>query len=190
MSKIRIIGKHYHQRKMYPTDRMPYLQEIDRVLQSIDVDECRTKQGKEQTRKGEMLISPIKLNSIIKKGLVPLGWAPKKVGYHNQRPISYIPAYQPVIERVSNKEVDFCKNIIGAEFQFGKYFSGMYDISTKLIVLYRRGEIKLGVCITPSHKMIKQMSTGVGTYEKLVRDLRDITGEIKMPLLILGIEPS
>ena len=54
----------------------------------------------------------------------------------------------------SHNQVDFVKDKIAVEVQFGKYFSVAYDLHVKHTFFYLRDDIEVGIEIIPTHKMI------------------------------------
>lgn len=50
------------------------LREIKEVINQLDVSDCRDKESKEKTKKGELLYSPIKMNAKFKTAFDEKGW--------------------------------------------------------------------------------------------------------------------
>ena len=86
-------------------------------------------------------------------------------------------------------QVDFVKERIAVEVQFGKYFSVQYDLHVKHTFFYERGDIDVGIEIIPMHSLMAQMSTGVAWYEN---ELTNIVWEGRsnpsVPIVLIGIE--
>ena len=68
-------------------------------------------------------------------------------------------------------EMDGIKNKVGLEIQFGKYAFMGYDIFSKMIIFKNLKYIECGVEIVPSSELVKQMSTGVSSFEQLLVDV-------------------
>ena len=86
------------------------------------------------------------------------------------------------------REMDGIKNKVGLEIQFGKYAFMGYDIFSKMIVFKNLGYIECGIEIVPGQEMIKDMSTGVSSFDQLLVDFK-YRGEsnIDIPVLIISI---
>ena len=86
-------------------------------------------------------------------------------------------------------QVDFVKDKIAVEIQFGKYFSVQYDLHVKHTFFYERGDIDAGVEIIPMHSLMSQMSTGVAWYEnELANIIREGRSNPSVPVVLVGIE--
>ena len=66
------------------------------------------------------------------------------------------------------REMDGIKNKVGLEIQFGKYAFMAYDIFSKMPIFHKRGLIDCGIELVLSHNMIKDFSTGVGSFNQIV----------------------
>ena len=86
------------------------------------------------------------------------------------------------------REMDFVKNKLGVEVQFGKYAFMVYNVSAKMTIFHQQGIIDAGVEIVPMKSMQKKMSTGVSFFEQFKTDL-EMRGvaDIDIPVLIVGI---
>ena len=87
------------------------------------------------------------------------------------------------------REMDFVKNRLGVEVQFGKYAFMVYNVCAKMTIFNKLGIIDEGVEIVPVKAFADQMSTGVSYFEQFVWDLehRGIA-DIDIPVMILGID--
>ena len=88
-------------------------------------------------------------------------------------------------------QVDFVKDRVAVEVQFGKYFSVQYDLHVKHTFFYERGDIDVGIEIIPMHSLMSQMSTGVAWYEnELTNIVREGRSNPSVPIVLIGIEPN
>lgn len=165
------------------------LKEIFSIIENVDANKLITKESKEKTRKFKMLFSPIALNNTFKKEFKKLNWKPIKVQSEYSEE-DYIEGYHPKLVKGAFREMDFVKNKIGVEVQFGKYAFMVYNVSAKMTIFHNLGRIDIGVEVVPVKEMQLKMSTGVSFFEQLVWDLK-ARGEsnIDIPVLILGINP-
>ena len=87
-------------------------------------------------------------------------------------------------------EVDFVKDRVAVEVQFGKYFSVQYDLHVKHTFFYQRDDIDVGIEIIPMHSLMRQMSSGVPWYEnELTNIVREGKSNPTVPIILLGIVP-
>ena len=68
------------------------------------------------------------------------------------------------------KQVDFVKDRVLIEVQFGKYAFMFYDMA-KFQYFFNEEKADVGVEIVPCHGLQKQMSSGVSYGEQLVYDI-------------------
>ena len=167
-----------------------YLDEIKYVIQSSDANACKTKKSKEKTMNNKMLFSPVELNNQFKKYFSQKGWNNFKVkcDYSNEY---YIGGYEPKsVGRAPYRDMDFVKDEVGVEVQFGKYAFMVYNVCAKMTIFRKLAGIKVGVEIVPVKDLADEMSTGVSYFEQFVWDLQNRgVSNIDLPVLILGIAP-
>ena len=85
--------------------------------------------------------------------------------------------------------MDFLKEKLGVEVQFGKYAFMVYNVCAKMTIFKNLGHIDCGVEIVPVRGFTKEMSTGVAYFEQFTWDLQTRgVGDIDIPVLILGID--
>ena len=172
------INEHFHQ----------LLSEIEGAIGKVDASKCLIKESKEKTMPGKMLYSPVALNGEFKKHLFPEGW--KNVKESCDYPTQYyVNGYKPTEKkRYPFRDMDFVKNKLGVEVQFGKYSFMVYNVCAKMTIFKNLGHIQAGVEIVPIKELANQMSTGVSYFEQFVWDLehRGISN-IDVPTLIIGI---
>jgi len=167
------------------------LAELKQALTNVDANLLRTKESKEQTMMGKMLYSPPAINTAIKEQLVPRGWANHKEICDYSLYGTYLPGYQAPASgsRGAFRDMDFVKNKLGVEVQFGKYSFMVYNVCAKMTIFRKLGIINGGVEIVPVKNLADQMSSGVSYFEQFAWDLsmRGVS-DIDTPVLILGID--
>ena len=170
--------------KNYKTE----LNEIYNVINNVNAELYKTKKSKEKTMKGKILYSPKELNSAFKQEFNLLGWHSKKEYCNYQYP-NLKEGYIPIKPKNAFREMDFLKNEVGVEVQFGKYSFMVYNVCAKMTIFKNLGHIKVGVEIVPMHNFAPEMSTGVSFFDQIIWDLdnRGISN-IDTPVLIIGID--
>lgn len=178
--------------------KYPHLfNEIHAALATIDAEAHRTKESKEETKKGKMLYSPVSLNKALKEQLYPKGW-----NYHRETCVYatefYTPEYSAHLaakaapKRKSPdpyREMDFLKEGLGVEVQFGKYSFMVYNVCAKMTIFHNLELIDTGIEVVPVKAFSSQMSSGVSYFEQFVWDLQQRgEADIDIPVLILGID--
>ena len=166
------------------------LDEVKKILAHVDTKKHKTKASKEKTMCDKILYSPRSLNKEISDGFLELGWEKKRVlcDYPTQY---YSGEYKPPrISKGAFREMDFVKNKLGIEVQFGKYSFMVYSGCTKMTIFHNMGFIDVGIEIVPVKELAEDMSSGVSYFEQFVWDLeqRGIS-DIDIPVLILGVAP-
>jgi len=164
------------------------LQEVRKAIASIKAAEHLIKESEEKTMKGRMLYSPPSLNKGFKKFLYPIGWINHKVECDYSRD-HYVKGYAPTDTKGAFRDMDFVKDTLGVEVQFGKYAFMVYNVCAKMTIFHNLGIIKAGVEIVPVKKFANEMSTGVSYFEQFAWDLsKRGVSNIDIPVLILGID--
>ncbi|WP_290596619.1 MULTISPECIES: BglII/BstYI family type II restriction endonuclease [unclassified Archaeoglobus] len=140
------------------------LEEIYEVIQSVDAEKCLNKVSKEKTMKGRVLYNPRCLNKFFKDEFTKRGWSSVKVQCIYEDTY-YLPSYKP-LKIIDNayREMDYVKNRIGVEVQFGKYAFMVYNVSAKMTIFHNLDIIDAGVEIVPVKEMQDMMSTGVSFF--------------------------
>ncbi len=164
------------------------LQEIQRFIRAVDGSLHKTKISKEKTMPGKMLYQPSSLNRAFSREFEAHQWKKHKVSctYPTEY---YTPDYNPSTPlRGAYREMDFVRNRVGVEVQFGKYAFMVYNVCAKMTIFHNEDIIDVGVEIVPLKELAAEMSTGVSYFEQFVWDLehRGIS-DIDIPVLILGI---
>ncbi|MCZ7671176.1 MAG: hypothetical protein M5U34_30585 [Chloroflexi bacterium] len=85
----------------------------------------------------------------------------------------YASEYSPSsTTRNAYREIDFVKNRLGVEVQFGKYAFMVYNVCAKMTIFHNEGFIDAGIEIVPLKELAVQMSTGVSYFEQFVWGFR------------------
>ncbi|NJL62356.1 MAG: restriction endonuclease [Methylacidiphilales bacterium] len=159
-------GKEYIQ-QYYPH----LLSEIYEVIGNVDARQHKTKESKEARRSYQMLYSPPSLNKAFKTGFGTRGWVNRRVrcDYPTQ---FYTPGYQTSVKMDGSfRDMDFVKEKLGVEVQFGKYSFMVYNVCAKMTIFKNLGHIDAGVEIVPVKQLVNAMSSGVSFFEQFIWDL-------------------
>lgn len=179
--------------------------QIKKVIEDIDANKYLKRSG-DKTKTGKVLYSQKKINKEFKRLMLQYGWQEKKIPYYVTGDLEttkvIVKEKDSAIQKKiiqdkglvpfsTNNQVDFNKNRIAIEVQFGKYFSVAYDLHVKHTFFFLRDEIDVGVEIIPTHAMMKRMDTGVPWFENevtnVVREGRNNPG---VPFVMIGVEPE
>jgi hypothetical protein len=165
------------------------LQETEHVIEVVRASTHKTKKSLEKTMPGKLLYNPRALNKAFERAFEKQGWKKHRVpcDYPTQY---YVSSYKPKKpNRGAFREIDFVKNQLGIEVQFGKYAFMVYNVCAKMTIFNKLGFINAGIEIVPVKKFADQMSTGVSYFEQFVWDLEHRgVSNIDIPVLILGID--
>jgi len=124
----------------------------------------REKVSREKTMRGRRLYSPKDMNRQFREAFVSLGYRELRDTY-----TITLPDYAVEI-RGAFKQIDFVKERVLVEVQFGKYAFMFYDLA-KFQYFFNENKADVGVEIVPCHALHKQMSTGVSYGEQLIYDI-------------------
>ncbi|MGL4593943.1 MAG: BglII/BstYI family type II restriction endonuclease [Thermoguttaceae bacterium] len=164
------------------------LNEVEWAIQSVCSEQCRTKKSTEKTMPGRLLYSPVELNSLFKKLFTSKNWSNHKEKCEYSKEY-YIDGYQPCPTRGAFRDMDFVKERLGVEVQFGKYAFMVYNVCAKMTIFHNLGIIDAGIEIVPVKRFAENMSTGVSYFEQFAWDLsKRGVSNIDIPVLILGID--
>ncbi len=179
--------------------------QILEAIESIDANQF-LKISNDKTRRGEVLYNQVAINNEFKRILGADGWNEMKTEYYVTGDISTskdivrekdAEVQKRTIEERGHtafstyNQVDFVKDRIAVEVQFGKYFSVAYDLHVKHTFFFLRDEIDVGVEIIPTHAMMRRMDTGVSWFENEVTNvIREGRNNPSVPIVIIGIEPE
>jgi len=154
--------------------------EINLVIAMINTR--RTKMSKEKTKNGKLLFSPIEMNNGFREEFYKLGYSELRDTYSIQLPYSD--------EKITGafKQIDFTKDRVLVEIQFGKYAFMFYDLA-KFQYFFNENKCDVGVEIVPCHHLHKQMSSGVSYGEQLVSDIERLKRNFpSVPVKIILID--
>lgn len=164
------------------------LQEVLEVIAGVESSLHKNKVSEEKTMTGRMLYNPRSLNAAFKEGFSSRNWISHRVLC--EYPTEFYTAdYQPTTRFAGAfREIDFVKNRVGVEVQFGKYAFMVYNVCAKMTIFHNLGYIDVGIEIVPIKDFADEMSTGVSYFEQFVWDLQQRgVSDIDIPVLILGI---
>lgn len=167
----------------------PLLKEIYSAIETVDSAQYKTKVSKEKTMPGRMLFDPTSINKAFKSAFAAMQWSPVRVQCDYPTEF-YVAGYEPhTPTRSAFREMDFLKQRLGVEVQFGKYAFMVYNVCAKMTIFKNLGHIDCGVEIVPVKSFAAEMSTGVSYFEQFVWDLNQRgVSDIDIPVLILGID--
>ncbi len=171
-------------RSQYPAE----LGEVEQVIVAVDSTECKTKTSREKTMPGRTLYSPRALNRAFRREFDLRGWRKYKV--RCDYPTNYyVSGFVPnSSSKGAFREMDFTKNCVGVEVQFGKYAFMVYNVCAKMTIFHKLGVIDVGIEIVPIKLFAEEMSTGVSYFEQFVWDLEHRgVADIDIPVLVLGV---
>jgi hypothetical protein len=172
------------------TRRYPHLlAEVKDAVNAVDSSEARTKLSREKTRAGRMLYSPVALNKAFKKEFAPKGWKNLKVDCEYPT-THYLEEYKIRSSlKGAFRDMDFVKDRLGVEVQFGKYSFMVYNVCAKMTIFRNLNFIDCGIEIVPVKALALEMSSGVSYFEQFVWDLESRgVADIDIPVLILGVD--
>ena len=135
-----------------------------------------------------MLYSPRALNECFDAEFAARQWRRERV-YCEYPTDYYVDGYTPSAPaQGAFREIDYVKNRVGVEVQFGKYAFMVYNVCAKMTIFHNLGKIDVGVEIVPIKDLADDMSTGVSYFEQIVWDLQQRgEADIDIPVLILGV---
>jgi hypothetical protein len=144
--------------------RFPKL--LKEIYDVIDrVKPTRTKVSKEKTKSGKLLFAPIDMNNQYKELFRKYGFKELRDTYTIE-----LPKYTPKITGAF-KQIDFVRDSVLVEVQFGKYAFMFYDMA-KFQYFFNENLAEVGVEIVPAHSLSRQMSSGVSYGEQLIFDIQ------------------
>jgi len=181
------------------------LEEIKAAIAAIDPNSF-TKISKDKARLGTVLYNQVAINKEFENILFPQQWESVKTGYFVTDDIPTIRDTISIRDKAEQKaaiieaghtpmntfnQVDFVKDRVAVEVQFGKYFSVAYDLHVKHTFFYLRDDIDVGIEIIPTKAMCLKMDTGVAWFENEVANvIREGRNNPSVPIYMIGIEPE
>ncbi len=153
--------------------------EIEAAVAAIVPEQVKTKRSRERGRADQLLYNPKEMNAVIELSLTAQGW----------RPMAEDPQMLEDVEGSSGsrRKLDFAKDGVGVEVQFGKYAFIAYDF-VKFLAFYEEQRINVGVEIMAMRSLSREMSSGVGNWESSMQVLKTRPrGHPPIPLVLVGI---
>jgi len=145
--------------------RVRYPETEDEIYRVIaEVTAARSKVSKEKTMPGRMLYSPKAMNRQFKGAFAALGYHELRDAYTIRIP------HSAVAIPGAFKQIDYVKDKVLVEVQFGKYAFMFYDMA-KFQYFFNENKADVGVEILPCRDLHKGMSTGTSYGEQLVYDI-------------------
>lgn len=203
--KIANLYSHLNGYEYLLVHRRQQWEEIVDAITSINANDY-TKISKDKAKTGKILYDQKVINKKFEEILFPEGWQSVTIQYYvtEDIPTARIIAnirdkeeQKQVIEDSghiamrTNNQVDFVKDRIAIEVQFGKYFSVAYDLHVKHTFFFLRDDIDVGIEIIPTRKMCLYMDTGVAWFEnELANVIREGRSNPTVPIVLVGIEPE
>lgn len=203
--KIANMYNHLNAREFLMVNKESQFEEINNCITSIDANRY-LKISCDVTKLGQVFYSQGDLNAAIKDALYGVDWRERRIAYYvtgdedvtreiiniydSERQKKYLEDRMVTYYSTFN-QVDFQKDRIAVEVQFGKYFSVAYDLHVKHTFFYSRNDIDVGIEIIPTKAMEEHMDTGVPWFENEVTNvIREGRTNPPVPILIIGIEPD
>lgn len=157
-----------------------HMMEIMGVISEVKAE--KTKISKEKTKQGRELYAPIDMNNQFKKRFNSAGYKEIRDTYTIEVPNSSIAIPGAF------KQVDFVKDKVLVEVQFGKYAFMFYDMA-KFQYFFNENKADVGIEIVPCHDLHKQMSSGVSFGEQLVYDIERLKRHFPaVPVMVMLID--
>lgn len=199
------IYNHLNALEFLIVNRKKEWEQILKAIGSIDANQF-LKISNDKTRSGEIVYNQVAINNEFKRILGSSGWNEKRTEYYVT---SDIPTAKEIVrvkdaetqkQTIENKgykalstynQVDFVKDRVAIEVQFGKYFSVAYDLHVKHTFFFLLDEIDVGIEIIPTHAMMRRMDSGVSWFENEITNvIREGRNNPSVPIVIIGIEPE
>lgn len=170
--------------------RYPHLlTEVNAVIKAVNAAKHKIKASREKTKVGQILYDPKSLNKAFKTEFTKRKWESVRVS------CTYPTTYYLEDYKIRSKnrgafrEMDFVKEKLGIEVQFGKYSFMVYNVCAKMTIFSNLGHIDCGIEIVPVKAFAAQMSSGVSYYEQFLWDLESRgVADIDIPVMIIGID--
>lgn len=202
--KIAQIYSHLNGKEFLLVHKPNLWDDIVNAIAAVDAGKAFSKISKEKTMIGKTLYSPTALNKLFKQAFNQRGWSESRIYYYVNEDLGTARETVDVRDKHLQKkmiaergftpystynQVDFIKDKVALEVQFGKYFSVQYDLHVKHTFFFGRGDIDVGVEIIPMHSLMKQMSSGPAWYEnELSNIVREGRSNPSVPIVLIGVE--
>ncbi|MEX0787080.1 MAG: BglII/BstYI family type II restriction endonuclease [Dehalococcoidia bacterium] len=151
--------------------------EVEDIVTSTPIPQA-SKQSKEKTKAGRTVWSGKDFNRPLEASFRGQGWERRKI-YFPEQTRYYI-------------DVDFAKDGVAVEIQFGKYAFVQHDFS-KFRYLFEEGDekrrINVGIEVVPSAALQKRMYTGPANFDSVVASLlAHARNDPAVPVWLLAID--
>jgi Restriction endonuclease BglII len=165
------------------------LNEVKASINAVNAVDHKSKISKEKTMLGKVLFKPASINKSFKAEFGERGWNSIRVSCEYS-PAHYLQDYATrPNHRGAFREMDFIKDRLGVEVQFGKYAFMVYNVCAKMTIFHNLGHIDCGIEIVPVKAFANEMSTGVSYFEQFIWDLENRgVSDIDIPVMIIGID--
>ncbi len=179
------------------------LKEINEIISAVDAAAAKSKPGKPGT--GKMLYDPRALTRAFDDSFSKEKWKSCRYNHYitldrtlMQKTLEMKASLQKEFLLQNGEkdpifrfcEVDYLKEKLAVEVQFGKHPSVVTDLFVKHTLFFTAGLTVAAIEILPSRKMAREMSTGTAFFEAEVYNLMRHGADCPaVPLLILGVEP-
>lgn len=196
---------HLNAREFLIVNRHSEFKEIKRGIACVDANRF-LKLSCDLAKLGMVFYSQSEINDALKQMLMPCGWRERRVDYYvtgdEQTARDILPVHDEQAQKAiiesrgfqsysTFNQIDFQKERIALEIQFGKYFSVAYDLHVKHTFFYSRNDIDVGIEVIPTKAMEEHMDTGVPWFEnEMANVIREGRMNPPVPILILGVEPE
>jgi len=154
--------------------------EVQKVISTIAP--AKSKISMEKTMKGKLLVSPLDMNQQFKDSFEALNYKELRDRF------DIALSDYPEVVKGCYKQVDFSKEKVLIEVQFGKYPFMFYDLA-KFQYFFNENKADVGIEIVPCHHLHKVMSTGVSYGEQLINDIERLKRHFPaVPVAVLLID--
>ncbi|HEX9971586.1 MAG TPA: BglII/BstYI family type II restriction endonuclease [bacterium] len=161
---------HFNGLEYLKVHRLRLWEEINKVILSVNADDCNVKDSDDKTYIG---YNSIALNASFKKLLVCFGWQGCE-----EEPL------------FSHSRTNFIKERVAIDIQLDKNCHITPFLFANHLAFYIGDQIDVGIEILPMKSLQIQMSSGVPYYEgELYNVIRQGRGVPAVPLVIVGIMP-
>lgn len=196
---------HLNAREFLIVNKSDQYEEIRNSISNLDANQY-LKISCDVSKLGKVFYSQTDINRALKDSLYSCLWRERRIEYYVTGDEDTTREIINVFDKEDQKrlleerelayystfnQVDFQKERVAIEVQFGKYFSVAYDLHVKHTFFYSRNDIDVGIEVIPTKAMEEHMDTGVPWFENEVTNvIREGRTNPPVPILILGIEPD
>ncbi len=165
------------------------LEDVCSVIHSVDADKHESNYRRVKTKSRKVVHSLKKLKESFHFAFTEKGnWKQIQVTCESSTEHSAEDGLGKPVEGAI-RSLDFVKDKLGVEVQFGKYAFMVYNVCAKMTIFRNLGHITHGIEIVPMKTFAEGMSSGISYFEQFVWDLNQRgVADIDIPVLILGID--